>query len=63
MIQVLVAVSDAISEIGLQTVLDEAEDIHATCYDPDGGDLASAVPNTVPMYSYWTSRTAVPMRA
>lgn len=43
MIQVLVAVSDAISEIGLHTVLDEAEDIHATCYDPDGGDLASAV--------------------
>ena len=43
MIHVMVAVTNRINEIGLQTVLDAAEDIRTTPYDADAGDIPSAV--------------------
>jgi len=43
LIQVLVAVSDPIAEIGLRAVLDDADDTHAVLFDSDAGDIPSAV--------------------
>lgn len=43
MIHVLIAVSDSLAELGLRTVLDEAEDTHAVLFDPASGDIPSAV--------------------
>ena len=43
MIQVLVAVSDPLTELGLRTVLDEAEDTCAVLFDPDAEGIPSAV--------------------
>jgi DNA-binding NarL/FixJ family response regulator len=43
MIQVLIAVSDPIAELGLRAVLDDADDTRAALFDPDAGDIPTAV--------------------